>query len=177
MGISHGISSRDHRWLYPWSCRRINCKEYDVGFFQSICVFSLLDLLLKQDLQYESNILDSVSHQITEWFNEVMWCNFHSQTICCPTLHSTKKETPHLFNLNLKKKWGGTFLANVVHFYYSNGPHCLPVLHLVILIFANEKARSFFFDECMVNMYDVVYLYFLFLIRAVELIFLGASQS
>ncbi len=27
----------------------------------------------------------------------------------------------------------------------SNQPHSLPVLHLVILKFANEKARSFFF--------------------------------
>ncbi len=28
---------------------------------------------------------------------------------------------------------------------YSNEPHYLPVLHLVILKFANERARSFFF--------------------------------
>ena len=32
-------------------------------------------------------------------------------------IHSPKKETPRLFNLNLKK-WGRTFLDSVVHFYY-----------------------------------------------------------
>ncbi len=29
---------------------------------------------------------------------------------------------------------------------YSNEPHYLPVLHVVILKFANEKARSLFFE-------------------------------
>ena len=32
-----------------------------------------------------------------------------------------------------------------VHGIVTNESHCLPVLHLVILKFANEKARSFHF--------------------------------
>ncbi len=40
-------------------------------------------------------------------------------------------------------------MANVIQITkligYSNQPHCLPVLYLVILKFSNDKARSFFF--------------------------------
>ena len=35
-------------------------------------------------------------------------------------IHCLKKETPRLFNLNFKKKWGGTFFGQCSSLLYTN---------------------------------------------------------
>ena len=59
-------------------------------------------------------------------------------------IHSLKKKLLSFSFANFEMTTGSTGMAKLVG--YSNEPHCLPVLHLVILKFANEKARSFFFE-------------------------------
>ncbi len=70
------------------------------------------------------------------WNLGYIWWNWISQTPGIPnsfdSIHSLKKETPRLFNLNFWKNGEELFLASVAHFGYSNEPHDPPVLPWVL---------------------------------------------
>ena len=82
------------------------------------------------------------------WNVKLSLCQFvHNSTIStvvnqASTLAQKTNSSP--FHLQILK-WPDWVQERAMSHFYSNEPHYLPELHLVILKFANEKAGSFFF--------------------------------